>query len=174
MVGVVDASKAALTGGEGPAGAAAGGSGAAPEPAPMPKPKPGGEPAPMPTPPRSRPSVNVRSTLDPLADSRAKRIVLVSVLGTGILTGIASVQRGNGLPPAKVVGGVVVSGVLLATLAEFQPRLAAGLAGLMLITAAVGMGDDAWKGVNQAVTRKAPKPSTTSAGGGGGSPMRPA
>lgn len=84
-------------------------------------------------------------------DGQAKRIILVSVAGTGVLTAVAFVHRESELPPTRVVAGVFITGVLLTTVAEFQPKIAAGLAALMLTTAAFALGKDSWAGVSTIV-----------------------
>lgn len=111
--------------------------------------------------------------------AHAKRIILVSIAGVGVLTTMAVIRRRNDLPPSRVIAGVFVSGVMLSAMAEFQPKIAAGIAALMLTTAAFALSPDAWAGVSNAVGGK-PKIKSEAernreqGGGGGGSPKRPA
>lgn len=127
-----------------------------------------------PAPSSSRPSLkapNLANTA--LANSQAKRVVLVSVAGVGVLSTVAYVKRNDSLPPPRLIAGVFVSGVILAGIAEFQPSIAKGLAAVMLVTAAFAIGGDAWAGVGQAVGNRAKSAAATATGGGGGGVMRP-
>lgn len=78
----------------------------------------------------------------------AKRLVVVSTVGTAVLTTVAVYRRQRNAPPLRVAAGAVVVGVILATLAEPAPQVAAGLAVLMLTTAAFVLGGDAWAGIS--------------------------
>lgn len=137
---------------------------------PVSAPEGGGAPAPA----KSRPSLkapNLANTA--LANSQAKRVVLVSVAGVGVLSTVAYVKRNDSLPPPRLIAGVFVSGVILAGIAEFQPSIAKGLAAVMLVTAAFAIGGDAWQGVGNAVGTRIRATATTASSGGGGGVMRP-
>lgn len=79
----------------------------------------------------------------------AKRLVVVSTVATGTLTVIALYRRGT-TPTARVGVGVIGAGVILATIAEVAPNLAAAFAVLMLATSAFVAGGDAWEGLQTA------------------------
>lgn len=78
----------------------------------------------------------------------AKRIVVMSTVGTMVLTTAATLQKDSKLPGFKVVLGGFAMGTILAAAAEWAPELAAGLATLVLITAAFAVGPDAWDGLS--------------------------
>jgi hypothetical protein len=78
--------------------------------------------------------------------ANAKQLVVVSTLGTGLLTVIALYHKGK-TPTPRVGVGVIASGVILATVAEVAPEIAAGFAVLMLTTAVFVVGGDAWAGL---------------------------
>ena len=86
---------------------------------------------------------------------QAKRIVLLGVTGSAVLTSVGALRREE-LPPTAVGLGAAVAGIGLAALAEVWPDGAAGLAVLMLTTSALVFGGDAWAGIGLAVTRRAP------------------
>lgn len=81
--------------------------------------------------------------------ANAKQLVVVATMATGLLTVIALYHQGK-TPSPRVGVGVVASGVILATVAEVAPEIAAGFAVLMLTTAAFVVGGDAWAGVSAA------------------------
>jgi hypothetical protein len=82
----------------------------------------------------------------------AKRLVVVSAVGTGVLTSIAMYRQGK-VPTPRIAVGVLAAGVILATAAEVAPEIAAGFAVLMLTTAVFVVGGDAWAGVSAATSK---------------------
>lgn len=70
-----------------------------------------------------------------MTESKAKTITIAAVGAAGVLSSLEHVAQGN-RPPLRTFVGVVVSGVILLTVAEVAPDVAGGLA-LLLLTGAV-------------------------------------
>jgi hypothetical protein len=64
----------------------------------------------------------------------AKRMILLAVVVTGIITIIADLSEGQ-RPSIRVGVGVVFAAVLLSVIAEFAPKLARSFAALMVLSA---------------------------------------
>jgi hypothetical protein len=79
---------------------------------------------------------------------QAKRYVIVGVTGAGALAAVDQLARGD-VPSARIGVGVIFTGAMLLVLAEFAPGLAAGFGALILTTAALVTGADAWKAITR-------------------------
>ena len=66
----------------------------------------------------------------------AKKTVLVALVATVILAAVKTAQRGE-RPHARLFIGATVAGVILTALAEPAPEIAAGLAGITLLSTAL-------------------------------------
>ena len=82
---------------------------------------------------------------------QAKRLVVGSILTTGVLASAREVQRGKA-PDIRIVLGVFVSGLMLAALSGPLPAIAGGLAALLGLSALLTIGPEVFgaltKGLN--------------------------
>lgn len=84
-----------------------------------------------------------------MSPSEAKRIVLISTVGAGMLTTVAAFRKGRG-PSLRAATGALIAGTILAAGAELQPDLAAGFALLLVVSAGFAVGGDAFEGIQAA------------------------
>lgn len=89
--------------------------------------------------------------------TQAQRVVIMSTLGTGVLTVIGTAAKLDPTNPhptissGRVIIGTFVAGIMLSGLAQVQPDLASGLAALMLVTSMFVVGTPAWDALSHAV-----------------------
>lgn len=79
----------------------------------------------------------------------AKKVVIVSTAGTAVVAAVGAMRSTGQVPARRLVIGAFVAGVGLATLAEFQPPIAAGIATLMLVTGLFVMSGDAMAAITE-------------------------
>lgn len=95
-----------------------------------------------------------------MSAARAKRLVLLAMLVAGGTATLRAMRNEGRLPSVRVPIGTFIAGVMLATLAEFAPALAGGLAMLVLVSSAL-VSADAWKGLATATGSAAVTPTAT-------------
>lgn len=88
-----------------------------------------------------------------MTSDRAKELVVVSMVGTGVLTSISAYHR-HSSPSPRIFVGVIAYGAILATVAEAAPDLAGAFAALVLVSAAFVVGPDAWQAITSATTNR--------------------
>lgn len=86
----------------------------------------------------------------------ATTVILLSSVGTVTVAALSSLAAGK-TPPARIAAGGLIMAVGLSTLAQWAPTVASGLAGLVFITALVGIGSGAYTGISKSLSTKAPK-----------------
>lgn len=80
---------------------------------------------------------------------QAQRVVIASAVVTGLVTSITSIAHGK-RPAARPIVALVCGTVVLSMLAEPLPGVAAGLAGLMAVSAVVSNGQAAFDTIGKA------------------------
>lgn len=81
----------------------------------------------------------------------AKRLVVLALVVTGTMGAIrelAHPKPGVKLPALRFVVGLTFAGVVLSALAEIQPKLAGGLAALMMTSSVLVGGSETFTAVN--------------------------
>jgi hypothetical protein len=78
----------------------------------------------------------------------AKRLVVASVVVTGVLASVKDVSRGQ-MPRVKVALGLTFAGVALAAVADVAPQLAGSFAALLLVSSVLTVGGDAFAAIGK-------------------------
>lgn len=108
-----------------------------------------------------------------MTSAQAKRLILVAVVAGGGLAVVRAYSKGES-PSARIGLGATMAGVMLSVLAEVKPKIAGGLAMVMLSTAVFYVGGDAWKGISAAVAMNRAASVGSSTGGASMTPRESA
>jgi len=84
-----------------------------------------------------------------MSRSQAKKLALMAPLAAATLAFVASLTTTGGLPDLRVLLGAGVAAVMLSVFADLNPSLGGGFALLLLISATLVTGADAWQGVTK-------------------------
>ena len=101
-----------------------------------------------------------------MTPEQAKRIVIVGMAGTGLVSFVGYVGTKKSLPSSRILAGTFISAVLLSVLAEPAPKVAGGIAATSLVASLFVFGGPAWLTLaNVSAGRTAPNPLAGAAAG---------
>lgn len=86
--------------------------------------------------------------------ARAKELVIVGVVSTGVIAAIGQVGKTNSLPSSRIGYGVFIALALLSLLAEVAPEVAASFAMLILATSFFVYGTPAFAALTKLTAKK--------------------
>lgn len=85
----------------------------------------------------------------------SKSVIVASTVATGALSYVGAIRDpARAAQPIRIAAGTFMAGTMLAFLAEFAPELAAGLAALMLVTAAFVAGGPGWAAISSITAQR--------------------
>lgn len=88
-----------------------------------------------------------------MTETEAKRLIIVATVVASLLAVVAQLVTERELPPVRTGIGVFVAALLLSLLAEASPRVAGGMAALLLTSAVLTLGPQVIGATNRTVRK---------------------
>lgn len=92
------------------------------------------------------------ATTVPTTPAAARHWVIGSVITTGLLASVEAIGNGD-VPPVRIIIGGIVVAALLSALSEVSPRLAAGFAILIMLSAIFTSAPRTWATIQEGIAK---------------------